>query len=133
MHRRDFLALTAAVTLMPMVARAASDFSPEALAAARASGKPVFLDFKASWCSTCRAQERVISALRAENPAYAAGIVFMNVDWDTWRNSAVVSAMNIPRRSTLVVLQGDAELGRLVAETGRDRIKALMDLALAAA
>ena len=41
--------------------------------------------------------------------------------------------LNIPRRSTLVVLKGDKELGRVVAETGRDKIKALMDTALAAA
>jgi len=134
MNRRDFLALTAAVTLMPMAARAeAVAFTPEVLAAARASGKPVFLDFKASWCSTCKAQGRVIAALKAENPAYAAGITFIDVDWDTWKNSALVSAMNIPRRSTLVVLKGNAELGRIVAGTGRDQIRALMDAALAAA
>jgi len=134
MNRRDFLALTAAVTLMPMAARAeAVAFTPEVLAAARASGKPVFLDFKASWCSTCKAQGRVIAALKAENPAYAAGITFIDVDWDTWKNSALVSVMNIPRRSTLVVLKGNAELGRIVAGTGRDQIRALMDAALAAA
>ncbi len=134
MNRRDFLALTAAVTLMPMVARAqGAAYTPEALEAALASGKPVFLDFKASWCSTCKAQERVISALKAENPAYEAGIVFLDVDWDTWKDAVIVSEMNIPRRSTLVVLKGDKELGRIVAGTGRDAIKALMDMALAAA
>jgi thiol:disulfide interchange protein len=134
MHRRDFLALTAAVTLMPMVARAdAAAYTPEALEAALASGKPVFLDFKASWCGTCKAQGRVISALKAENPAYEAGIVFLDVDWDTWKDAMIVSEMNIPRRSTLVVLKGDQELGRIVAGTGRDEIKALMDTALAAA
>jgi hypothetical protein len=41
--------------------------------------------------------------------------------------------MKIPRRSTLVVLRGNQELGRIVAQTGRDEIKALMDTALAAA
>ncbi len=134
MNRREFLALTAAVTLMPMAARAdGMAYTPEALAAARAAGKPVFLDFKASWCSTCKAQGRVISALKAENPAYAAGITFIDVDWDMWKDSALVSGMNIPRRSTLVVLKGDAELGRIVAGTGRAEIKALLDMALAAA
>lgn len=39
----------------------------------------------------------------------------------------------MPRRSTLVVLKGDQELGRIVAITSTDKIKALMDTALAAA
>jgi thiol:disulfide interchange protein len=93
----------------------------------------VFLDFKASWCSTCAAQERVITALRAENPAYDQAISFINVDWDQWGDGDLVQSLNIPRRSTLVVLKGDQELGRIVAGTAEDEIKALLDLALAAA
>ena len=130
MNRRDFLIATAAVTLaMPVAALAAAkDYTPDLLAA----GKTVFLDFKASWCSTCAAQERVINALVSETPAYKA-ISFINVDWDEWGGSDLVKTMNIPRRSTLVVLKGDMELGRIVAGTGKAEIKALLDLALAAA
>ena len=105
----------------------------KALQAELAAGKTVFLDFKASWCSTCAAQERVINALLDENPAYAQSVSFINVDWDQWGDGDLVAALNIPRRSTLVVLKGDAELGRIVAGTGRDEIKALMDLALQSA
>ena len=137
MNRRDFLIATsaAAVTLaMPLAAHAAArDYSPELLAAELAAGKTVFLDFKASWCSTCAAQERVITALMADNPAYAANISFINVDWDQWGKSDIVTQMKIPRRSTLVVLKGDQELGRIVAQTGKAEIKALMDTALSAA
>ena len=135
MNRRDFLIATAAVTLaMPLAAHAAAkDYTPEVLAAELAAGRTVFLDFKASWCSTCAAQERVINALMQENPAYAQSISFLNVDWDQWGDGDLVKELNIPRRSTLVVLKGDKELGRVVAETGRDKIKALMDTALAAA
>jgi thiol-disulfide isomerase/thioredoxin len=93
----------------------------------------VFLDFTATWCSTCAAQARVIEALKAETPAYEQAISFIDVDWDTYRNADLTRSLEIPRRSTLVVLKGDAELGRLVAETGASRIKALMDTALAAA
>jgi len=137
MNRRDFLIATsaAAVSLaMPMAANAAAmDYTPELLASELAAGKTVFLDFKASWCSTCAAQGRVIEALLAEDPAYAKAISFINVDWDTWGDAPIVAEMNIPRRSTLVVLKGDAELGRIVAQTGRAEIKALMDTALTAA
>ena len=139
MHRRDFLMLTAAVSLAPALvptgarASGALAYSPQVLDAARASGRPVFLDFTASWCGTCKAQARVISALKAENPAYESAITFIDVDWDTWKNDMIVAEMNIPRRSTLVVLKGDAEIGRIVAGTSRADIKALMDAALAVA
>ena len=134
MNRRDFLIATAAVTLaLPVAAHAAADYTPELLRAELAAGKTVFLDFKASWCSTCAAQERVISALRKENPAYDRAISFINVDWDQWADGELVRQLNIPRRSTLVVLKGERELGRIVAGTARDEIKALMDLALQAA
>lgn len=135
MHRRDFLALTAAVTLaLPLAARAeVLAYSPDLLEARLAAGEVVFLDFKADWCGTCQAQGRVLAALKAENPAYEQKVTFIDVDWDTWKGDMIVAEMNIPRRSTLVVLKGSEELGRIVAGTGRDEIKALMDAALSAA
>ena len=135
MIRRDFLALSAAVTLaLPIRAQAAGEaYSPEALAAAQAAGETILLDFKASWCSTCAAQGRVLAALKAENPAYAARIRFIDVDWDQWGQGALVRELAIPRRSTLVLMRGEAELGRLVAQTGREAIKALLDRGLAEA
>jgi thiol:disulfide interchange protein len=135
MNRRDFLMLSAAVTLAaPTAARAAggTPYTPGAVDRALAEGKTVFLDFTASWCSTCRAQARVIEALRAEEPAYAA-LTFIDVDWDTYSGAEITRRLNVPRRSTLIALRGDREIGRIVAGTGRDEIKALMDAALAAA
>ena len=137
MNRRDFMLLSAAVTLAAPMARADEPanmavYSPELLVAELKAGKTVFLDFNATWCSTCAAQGRAIDALRAGNPAYGA-ISFINVDWDTWGGGDLVAELNIPRRSTLVVLKGEAELGRIVADTSKAAIKALMDTALAAA
>ena len=134
MNRRDFMLATAAVTLaMPLMAEAAVDYTPDLLKAELAAGKTVFLDFKATWCSTCAAQGRAIEALQADNPAYEKAISFITVDWDTWGEGDLVAQLNIPRRSTLVVLKGDQELGRIVAGTAKAEIKALMDLALQAA
>jgi thioredoxin 1 len=112
---------------------AALDYTPGLVTERLVAGDTVFLDFKASWCTTCAAQERVITALKAENPAYEAAITFINVDWDTYADDALTVSLNIPRRSTLVVLRGDQELGRIVAGTSRDDIRALMDVALQAA
>jgi thiol-disulfide isomerase/thioredoxin len=135
MDRRHFLILSAALAAsVPFAAGAEPlDYTPGLVEKELAAGKTVFLDFKASWCTTCKAQERVLKALKAENPAYEQAISFINIDWDTYKDAEITTRMNIPRRSTLVVLRGDEELGRIVAQTGRDEIKALMDVALAAA
>lgn len=134
MDRRHFLTLSAAAALAPSLAMAeVLDYRPGLLQERLAKGETVFLDFKASWCSTCATQERVIGALKADNAAYGDKITFINVDWDQYARSDLARELNIPRRSTLVVLKGDKELGRLIAQTGRKPIKALMDTALAAA
>lgn len=135
MNRRDFMLTVAAVsTVAPLAAFAKPfDYTPGLVEKSLADGKTVFLDFKAVWCTTCAAQTRVMNALKAENPAYEQNITFIAVDWDDYRKADITKRLNIPRRSTLVVLQGDQELGRIVAGTRRDDIKALMDRALQAA
>ncbi len=134
MQRRTFLTLTAATALMPIAAYSKPlDFMPGLVAERLAAGETVFLDFKASWCTTCKAQERVIDALKAANPAYEQAITFVNVDWDDYGGHEFTRSLRIPRRSTLVVLKGDQELGRIVAGTSEAEIKGLMDTALSAA
>lgn len=135
MLRRDFLALSAAMTLVPPATAWAEmvEYTPGLVEERLAKGETLFLDFKASWCTTCMAQERVINALRDANPDYDAKLTFVTVDWDLYAKDALTRRLNIPRRSTLVVLKGEAELGRIVAGTGKAEIKALLDAGLAAA
>ena len=134
MKRRDFVLLSTAAALLPVAAAAAPvDYTPGLVKKHLAQGDTVFLDFKASWCSTCAAQERVINALLEANPAYEKNVVFVNVDWDQFKGAELTKSLNIPRRSTLVVLKGDKELGRIVAGTSKNDIQALMDTALNAA
>ena len=134
MQRRDFMLAFGAATLVPMAVRAQVLNYSEGLVNERlAAGETVFLDFKASWCTTCRAQERVIGQLKGSNPAYEDNITFIDVDWDEFGRSEIVDRYNVPRRSTLIVLKGDQELGRIVAGTSQRDIQALMDTALNAA
>lgn len=130
--RRSTLFALAAAAALPGALSAAetTDYTPGLIQAALDDGKTVFVDFAADWCSTCARQERVIGALRAENPAYDDAMVFVRVDWDDFRTHEVTTSRNIPRRSTLLLLRGDEELGRIVAGTGTDQIKELMDLGL---
>ena len=130
--RRQVLTGAAALSLMPLArtAEAMIDYAPGLVQQRLAAGETVFVDFSATWCSTCRAQGRVIEALRADESAYDAAMTFVKVDWDTHGNGELAQSLNIPRRSTLVVLRGEQELGRVVAQTSEADIRALMDLGL---
>lgn len=131
--RRMILLGAAAVTIMSGVrsAHAMVDYTPGLVRERLAAGETVFVDFSATWCSTCRAQGRVIEGLRAANPAYDAAMTFVRVDWDSYGTGPLARSLSVPRRSTLILLRGDTELGRIVAGTREDEIRALMDRGLA--
>lgn len=134
MQRRTFLTLAAGAALAPAALRADPiPYTPGLVHKELAAGKTVFVDFYATWCITCRAQHRVMDHLKTQNPAYERNITFIQVDWDTYKDSQLRHDLHIPRRSTLVVLKGNMELGRVVAGTSEAQIKALFDTALAAA
>ncbi|MEM9240480.1 MAG: thioredoxin family protein [Pseudomonadota bacterium] len=132
MKRRTFITASLSATLLPLPVLAVEfvDYTPGLIDAALAEGRTVFVDYGAVWCTTCKRQERVINALRAADPAYDAAMMFVKVDWDTYKSADVTLARNIPRRSTLLVLRGENELGRIVAGTSESQIKELMDKGL---
>lgn len=94
------------------------------------SGNTVFVFYASDWCLTCIRQERVISTLRSQNPQYDEEMIFVRVDWNDYRNSEITRLRNIPRRSTLLLLKGEQELGRIVAGTDFSEIKNLLDMGL---
>jgi thiol-disulfide isomerase/thioredoxin len=132
MKRRHFIAAATVLTFAPFAAYAADyvTYKPGVIENALADGKTVFVDYSATWCSTCKRQERVIDGLRAADPKYDAAMVFVKVDWDDFGSHKVSKSRNIPRRSTLLVLRGKSELGRIVAGTAEGDIQALMDKGL---
>lgn len=134
MTRRELFLGASALVLTPLAAKAQDamlTYMPGLPDMRLEAGETVLLDFAASWCSTCRAQGRAIEALRAENPAYDENITFIRVDWDEYGQSEFTQLLGVPRRSTLILLRGDDELGRLVAVTRQADIQALLDRALA--
>ncbi len=135
MNRRSFLSLVPAALVLPaLTGRAfAGDrtfYTPGNAEADMDAGKIVLLDFWTNWCPTCAAQGRVIDGLRASNPAYDKGIAFYRVDWDLYADSKLSKDLKVPRRSVLVALNGRKDIGRVVVDTSKASIKALMDAAL---
>jgi thiol:disulfide interchange protein len=67
----------------------AQPFSEAALAAARASGRPVFAYFTADWCLTCKVNEEVAIERSDVRDAFAkAGVTVLRGDW-TRRDPAI--------------------------------------------
>lgn len=80
---------------------AGSTFSPEALAKARATGKPVFVYFTADWCLSCKANEAGAINREAVQKAFdKAGVVTLVGDWTN----------------------GDPVITRTLAEHGRNSV-----------
>jgi thiol:disulfide interchange protein len=68
-------------------------YSPTALDALRAEGKPVFLDFTASWCLTCQFNERTaINVPAVRSLLREKGITAMKGDW-TNSDPAITAAL----------------------------------------
>lgn len=132
MKRRHFIIAAAVTTLTPFTAAAEGfvEYTPGLIEDALGDGKTVFVDYSATWCGTCKRQERVINALRASEPAYDNAMMFVKVDWDTYKNHDVTVFRSIPRRSTLLVLRGEDELGRVVAGTSEEQLQDLMNTGL---
>jgi len=133
MNRREMLTGVAATSLVATTMATSAHavaYLPGLVKQRLAAGETVLLAYHAQWCSTCAAQERVLDRLKAANPAYEQGITFVEADWDQHGRLDLARELRIPRRSTLVLLRGDQELGRLVADTREDAIRNLLDSAL---
>lgn len=76
-------------------------YSETALAAARASGKPIFLYFTADWCLSCKANEA--AAINRENTQAAMKAADVQILVADWTN-------------------GDPEITRKLAEFGRNSV-----------
>lgn len=136
LFRRSLLALAllapfaASLSAQAAVFDAVKPATPAEVQAAQAKGGAVFVDFKADWCSTCRAQEKVIGELLKEDPSLAEKITFLSLDWDAYGDDPLTNSLNVPRRSTLIAFKGTTETGRIVAGTDKAEIKALIETLL---
>jgi thiol:disulfide interchange protein DsbD len=97
-----FLSLIGAglVAAAPLGASAltAQPWSPQAVAQARAAGRPVLVNFTAAWCVTCQVNERVaFSTPSVARAFHKANAVYLVGDW-TNRDAAIGQALQAQGR-----------------------------------
>ncbi len=91
------VAITTSLKSMPadaaQTASASEPYTAAKLEALRAEGKPVFINFTAAWCITCKVNERIaLSKTEVEEAFEKAGVVYLKGDW-TNRNAEISAAL----------------------------------------
>lgn len=97
-------------------------YTQEKLDALNKAGKPTLVLIHADWCSTCRAQDRILTELLPTNEF--KNITALRVDFDTQK--PVVRAFGVNYQSTLIAFKNGKEVGRTTAETDSGRIAELL-------
>jgi thioredoxin 1 len=128
MNRRTFISVLTGLVLMSGMSFANESivYTPGLIKERLSAGETLFVDYSATWCSTCKRQEKILNEIRKNNSFYDEKMTFVKIDWDTYKDHEVTSSRNIPRRSTLLVLRGNEEIGRIIAGTDPKEIELLM-------
>jgi thioredoxin 1 len=123
--RRIVLAAMAAAWLAAPTAFATEHvpYTTDALAAAKAAGKPILVEITAPWCPTCKAQKPILAELTGQ-PKFR-DLVVIEVDFDSQKDA--VRSLGAQMQSTLIAFKGGNEVGRSVGDTGKESIAALLD------
>lgn len=121
--RAFFVSLVFIFGLSPALAAPAwIDYSPERFADAQGEGKTILVDVTADWCSTCKAQHPILEELSADERLQ--DVLFIRLDFDVHKD--FLKQHRIPRQSTVVIFDGETEVGRSIAETDRERLRSFV-------
>lgn len=101
-------------------------FTTEAFADAQAAHRLIVVHVNAFWCPTCGVQRPILEDILdkvAQSPELS-GLTIFTVDFDSQQD--VVQRFNANVQATLIVFNGQTEMGRLTGETDPAVIKALL-------
>ena len=93
---------------------------------ALAQGKPVIVDFSASWCPTCKAQKPIVEGLMKEKKLEPVTLFVADYDKET----ALKKQLGVTQQSTFVVFKAGKEVGRSTGQTQKQAIADLFEKAL---
>ena len=126
-HALRFLAAGAGLWLAATAALAAElPYSKAGFDAALAQGKPVIVDFTASWCPTCKQQKPIVQGLLKEKRLQPVTLFVADFDAE----DALKQRLRVTMQSTFVVFKAGKEVGRATGQTHKAEIAALFDKAL---
>jgi thiol-disulfide isomerase/thioredoxin len=126
------VAVRSLVVAASLCAAAAASFAAElpfnktAFDKALADGKPVVVDFAASWCPTCKEQKPIVQGL-LKDPKRKSLTVFV-ADFD--KEEALKQRLKVTMQSTLIAFKGGKEVARSTGQTDKVELGALLDKAL---
>jgi thioredoxin 1 len=124
-YRYAFTSALLALVMSAANAVTVKPYSEKALADAQKAGEPVAVHFHAEWCGTCKKQESVINALKADK---ALKMTVFVADYD--KDTALKQRFKVQKQSTLVVLRGDEERARVLGDTNEKNIRQALERAL---
>lgn len=101
-------------------------YSAEALKGAQAAGKPVALHFHATWCGTCRAQERAFQGMK--DAPELKDVTLLVVDYDA--EKPLRKTLNVRSQSTVIVYKGDKQTAMVAGETEPAALQRVLKSAL---
>ncbi|MBY0533055.1 MAG: thioredoxin family protein [Xanthobacteraceae bacterium] len=129
---RRFLTATLALVAMAYSTIAFADFvtfEKNKFETLVKSNAPVVVHTHEWWCSTCRAQAKVLEELQKDSKFAKVAMLRASASGD----SAVLAPMKVTSRSIILVFAGGKEIGRLDWVTDAAQIRALLEKAVAQA
>lgn len=116
--------------LVAALAFATLSFAGEAFDKAKfdklvSEGKGIVVHIHATWCGTCKKQDRVLNEIAKES---GDKVSFLTVDFDNQKDA--VKSFNTNDRSAIIVFKEGKEVSRTFYETNDEKIKEQVKLAL---
>jgi thioredoxin 1 len=101
-----------------LMAAEITDFTEEKFNTLQSENASILIDVKASWCPTCKKQEKVIEQYFKENPK--SKITVLKVDYD--KQKKWVKFFKAPRQSTIISYIGKEKIETTIAKKDKEDI-----------